>query len=509
MNRNIWELYKTSERGRRAIEVFNPNVDDLCAKAEEIFSFVTHIDEANAQYAGDMLYVIDANCQLDNMFPEDVNPTDFSNFERFIDNLMIVDVDQYGQRLPSAKAIWVKQGDYRAKSALIHLLSTYLYLSSEFYKPILYPSRFDVIMRNCDLLGIEIPEIPHSRQYRDFLIFYYRFCEQLHRFQSENQMTDAEFCACLYDFAPMLSENQEKGAMPNPINVWFTGASGGDFKVLDNPTTLMTRIWACNEHTRRGDLVVVYCLSPRSYIHSIWRADSNGVFNPFDYYKSRTTLSDGVVIPPITIQDLRNDIYFSQLPIVRKNLQGLNGVQLSSTDYAELLRLIQQKGGDITKLPQLYSSTVTVSSQLRIERDVEELLLIPTLMELGYSESDWSRQCTQKAGRGLKAIPDFVFFPHGEKHLQNAPMLIEAKYNMSSQGEFTKAFNQVYSYARLMRSSIMGICDKDRLIIYRADSNGVFDRSCPAFENHWAALKDAEVFNQLQQIIARPLIANL
>lgn len=509
MNRNIWNLYKSSERGQHAIEVFNPNAEDLCAKAEEIFAFVQLTDHTDPHYAGDMLYVIDANCQIDNLFPNNENPADLSCFERFIDKLSIIDVDESGQRLTNPKAMWLKSDNYRAKSAIIHLLSTYLYLISEVYKPILYPSRFDIIMRNCDLLGIELPEIPHSRQYRDYLIFYYNLCKQMQLFQSENQMTDAELCACLYDFAPMLSEHQEKASMPKPINVWFTGSNSKDFEVLDNPNIETPRIWACNEHTRRGDLVVMYCLSPRSYIHSIWRADSNGIFNPFDYHKSRTTLSDGVVAPPITLQDLRDDAYFSQLPIVKKNLQGLNGVQLSSKDYAELMRLIQQKGGDISKLPQLYGSTIASITNLRIERDVEEQLLIPTLIELGYSENDWSRQCTQKAGRGLKAIPDFVFFPHGEQHLQNAPMLIEAKYNMSSQNEFVKAFNQAYSYARMMRSTIMGICDKDRLIIYKADSNGVFDRNSPAFENHWAALKEAEVFNHLQQIIARPIVANL
>ena len=68
---------------------------------------------------------------------------------------------------------------------------------------------------------------------------------------------------------------------------------------------------------------------------------------------------------------------------------------------------------------------------------------------------------------------------------------------------------QAYSYARLMRSSIMGICDKDRLIIYRADSNGVFDRNCPAFENHWTALKETEIFNQLQQVIAKEIVHSL
>ena len=89
-------------------------------------------------------------------------------------------------------------------------------------------------------------------------------------------------------------------------------------------------IWACNERTRRGDIVVLYCTSPRSYIHSIWRSNSGGIFNPFDYYHCRTTVCDGILTPHITFKDLKDDEYMSQVPIVRRNLQGINGIELTA-----------------------------------------------------------------------------------------------------------------------------------------------------------------------------------
>lgn len=508
MNRNLWNLYKCSEQGKRAIEVFNPETKDIYTKAEEIFAFVQPIAEIEPRFGGDMLYILDCNCLLDKLIPEEGDISGINFFEQFIDRFQLIDIDEKGLRATATQAQLMKSHDYRAKSAFVHIISTYLYLLSDFYKPILYPSRFDIFMRHCDLLGIELPDIPHTTQYRDYLIFYYKICEKLTQFQAENQLTEAELCACIYDFAFMLNEEQPKSKLPKPTNIWFTGASGGDFRIIDNPDCQETHIWACNEYTRRGDIVVMYCLAPRSYIHSIWRAESNGIFNPFDYYKSRTALSEGVIIPSISIKELKADPYFSQLPIVKKNLQGLNGVQLSSSDYKELMRLITDKGGDPSNAPQLYCSTIS-SISIKLERDVEDQLLIPVLQELGYTSKDWSRQCTQKAGRGLKAIPDFVFFPKGEKHLQNAPMVIEAKLNVATQTEYIKAFNQAYSYARMMRSSIMGICDKERLILYRADSNGVFNRNCPIFEEHWAALREAETFNQLQRLIAKDIVSGL
>ncbi|MDR2886363.1 MAG: hypothetical protein LBU95_06255, partial [Rikenellaceae bacterium] len=139
------------------------------------------------------------------------------------------------------------------------------------------------------------------------------------------------------------------------------------------------------------------------------------------------------------------------------------------------------------------------------EKDVEEKLLIPLLTKLDYRETDWTRQLSQKAGRKEKAIPDFVFFPKGERHFQNAPMIIEAKYDMNSALERTKSYNQALSYARLMKSTVFGICDRDRLIIYK-ERCGTFDRFKPAFEKHWQSLRNGEVFRQLKLLIGRNVI---
>ena len=101
--------------------------------------------------------------------------------------------------------------------------------------------------------------------------------------------------------------------LPKPVNVWLTGADPGDIKTLDglgkkdnsgNPNFM----WACNERTCRGDIVVIYCLRPRSCFHSIWRAKIRGIFNPFDYYHCRTNLCDGIKIP-----DINNILFLQQV----------------------------------------------------------------------------------------------------------------------------------------------------------------------------------------------------
>ena len=157
-------------------------------------------------------------------------------------------------------------------------------------------------------------------------------------------------------------------------------------------------------------MVIVYCTSPRSYLHSIWRAASTGIFNPFDYYHCRTTIRDGVRLPEISFSDLKDDPYFSQLPIVRRNLQGVNGIELSAKDYSELLKLAERKGGNATDYPPLFIGGAVDFGEIKLERDVEENILIPILKRIGYKDSDWTRQLQLKAGRKEKAIPDFVFF---------------------------------------------------------------------------------------------------
>ncbi|MBK9256413.1 MAG: hypothetical protein IPM42_13080 [Saprospiraceae bacterium] len=274
---------------------------------------------------------------------------------------------------------------------------------------------------------------------------------------------------------------------------------------LQNPIKGEKSVWTCNENTKRGDIIVMYVLSPFSSIQSIWRADIDGVYTPFNYYNSRTKVTGGTIIPRITLTELKADPYFSQLGITRKNFQGVNGVQFSANDYKELQRLLKDKDFDISILPQLYRPDLEIEGNLKNEKDVEEKLLIPLLKKLGFAEADWTRQLSQKAGRKEKAIPDFVFLPKGEIHFQNARLVIEAKFDMSSNIEKTKSYNQALSYARMMKSSIFGICDKDRLLIYK-EHKGHFDRFKPTFEKHWQNINDAEVFRQLKLLIGKDAI---
>lgn len=103
-----------------------------------------------------------------------------------------------------------------------------------------------------------------------------------------------------------------------------------------------------------------------------------------------------------------------------------------------------------------------------------------------------------------------MFFPTGEKHAENAPMVIEAKYDMSSSRERFEAYKQSRSYAKMMSATIMGICDKEKLVLYKRNKNTSFDYNNLIFEAHWATINgDPEVGSTLKKLIGKEVVKAL
>ena len=93
---------------------------------------------------------------------------------------------------------------------------------------------------------------------------------------------------------------------------------------------------------------------------------------------------------------------------------------------------------------------------------------------------------------------------------ENAPFVIEAKYDMSSVLEQQKAFSQCLSYARMLHSKLMGICDKERILIYKVSNLGEADRSNPIFENHWKSVYSDNIIGiKLKKIIGAEIVREI
>ena len=516
MNKNIWNLYKNSERGKNAIDLFLIKDDDnLEEKIKAIFLFCKEYisDDKDEEWFLDDFFLIANNVDIIATELFDKEQT-LNKFATLIDNFELFYVEENDKkeivRVEDKKPI-IKQKDYKSIGTILAELSLFLYYACpDLFIPILFRERFDILLKILDVLEISLPSLPAKTDKRGRLLFYDDLNNEILRFARENDLTPEETCACIYDYAFMLmEEDNTETELPEPTNIWLNGAHRNDYKrYLQNPIAGEKIVWAGNENTKRGDVIIIYVGNPHSCIQSVWRADIDGLYPVFDWFNGRTKITNGILVPHITLKELKADTYFSQVPIIKKNLQGAYGVSFSANDYKELQRLLTEKGFDVSVLPKLYNPDLELVKDLKNEKDVEEKLLITLLEKLGYSVNDWTRQLSQKAGRKEKAIPDFVFLPKGEIHFQNAPMIIEAKYDMSSALERTKSYNQALSYARMMKSSIFGLCDKERLIIYK-EKNGNFDRFKPIFEKHWQSINDVEIFSKLKKLIGKEIIEKI
>lgn len=521
MDYNLKQYLDYNPEAKELIELFtlDETTTDFKGKLKSIFERVkdNYLFKEPTWFVDRFFYLV---CSIDyylKVVEKEENESYLDYFHRFIDLFEYVwikddDSSPFGR---SVGKVWFEKDKWRDKATLIDEFSlvTYFYNNSDWpIYPILYPSHFDRFVDCCNALGIEVPPIPPQSKAKERCHFFLDLCEKIDQFRMENELSKPEVCALLYGYAVHLTERPlvsvKKEDLPAPTRIWLTGASKEDYKSALNEET---SIWAGNEETRRGDIVIIYALNPHSHIHSVWRAVEDGNINPFNYYCNRITVSQKIEVPHVTSKELKEDEYMKNVSIVRKNLQGINGWELTIEDYNRLLFMFKQKGFDTSCLPAIERPELNLDVELKVEKDVEEKLLIPLLEKLGYeSNSDWSRQVVVKLGRKEKYIPDFVFFPKELSSSQvSAPFVIEAKYDMYNSSELRKAFDQGVSYARPLGSTFMGICDKKSLRIYKQSSQGLFSTSDIVFDDYWSSLQKPEVFNKLQKLIGKEEIAKL
>ncbi|NHW59168.1 type I restriction endonuclease subunit R, partial [Escherichia coli] len=87
---------------------------------------------------------------------------------------------------------------------------------------------------------------------------------------------------------------------------------------------------------------------------------------------------------------------------------------------------------------------------------------------------DYVKQLSIRAGRGSRVYPDYALHYNDKKGYERARIIIEAKFYMKNNKEVEEAFLQARSYANILESSTIILCDKIGLIIYKR--KGSFDR---------------------------------
>lgn len=453
-NKYVWDIYASGE-GKEIINFFERNFKE----------------EFSEEYA-------DKICELHKVYcPSEVIKNDIHHeltdlYKAIRDGEYLLENGEYTifSAIETLFNIFVNDGNsekncFKIFSYSLAFFSTYLALElNELFFPYYFKYNFNVLQNIAQEFEINLPDIPIKKDYKGRFFYYAKICEILYDFRIENNMSSSELCAFLYDFAPKYIGGTDSYIiknLPNPKSAYLIGGEKNDLFLSDSPDIITP--WQCNPDTLAGDMIVMYIKSPVSAINSVWRSVSVGFNDPFFFYYRCTYIALPQKINEITQTELKNDLVFKDLPIVRKNLQGINGVELYPSFYN---RLLDMANSDLPRFEFSYSN-----ENFALEKDVEEKIIKPFLNDLGYDKSDYVQQLYIKFGNhNHDLIPDFVIKPNFLNGDWSAFFIVEAKISVSSSKELEETRIQAQSYAKMLRAKFYVIIAKEGIWIYLNDA---------------------------------------
>lgn len=156
--------------------------------------------------------------------------------------------------------------------------------------------------------------------------------------------------------------------------------------------------------------------------------------------------------PLFTFNEFKADDKLKELPLIKANMQGINGRCMSFETYQHLTNLFESKGLQKHSLPELHNTKVDTGFA-KSEADVEEKLLEPLLSKLGFLQDDYMKQMPLRMGRGQAVYPDYVINYDTSKNKEKAEYIVEAKYSIPTKRQLEIDLGQARTYARRLQSS--------------------------------------------------------
>lgn len=368
------------------------------------------------------------------------------------------------------------------------------------FVPWLFQNQFHIFKMICDEFDIYIPDIPPQGEKEERWFYYGTLSVALQDFMIDNNLTIPELWAFLYDFAPkVVSANKSTSqSLPEPQSCFLVGANkgkNGDQEFLEEALNDDKSIsyWQVREYADIGDIVLIYMLSPKSAFCYKGRVLSKPIIDPFYPHYYSSIIGHIKKIPTLTLKEIKNDTILKDMPIVRKNMQGINGTRIDSVYYNRLRELL-----DKSNLPELSNEIpIAVDLQLQNENDVEEKLINPFLKELGIKESDYIRQFRAQVGRKDAVIPDYVVYPSktNKRGYESCKMVVEAKYIISSENDLINSRGQLISYARRLNAPIAILASNSQIFLYQSqdDYDDVIIYSWNDLQNNDEVVADAKL----------------
>ena len=491
LNRYVWNLYLESG-GKKVVQMFRRNFSE-----ELTTEYAEKISQMRREYCIREELIEDTRIQIEDLiqfYKDDGFSVSDSDEDISASSTQVEVLDKFYEML--IQNCQTPDAVFEEFTYSMSYYSTNLsILNPDLFIPYYYRCNFNVLQKICEEFEIELPVIPAKKDYKDRIYYYGEISKAFLEFAKENGLSRFELYAFLYDFAPKYIGGTDcyiVKELPAPRSAYFIGADKNDVSLADNPSEIT--FWQCNPDTRVGDMIVMYVRTPISAVQSIWRACSVGFIDPFFYYYRCVYMAHPVKIKPLTLEKIKKDSMLKQLPIVRKNMQGINGVELYPSVYNHLVSKTKAK----TLLLE-YEKTED-NDEYTCEKDVENKLIKPLIEKLGYKESEYEQQLYVEIGNHNKAlIPDFVLLPdktHG--HISGFG-IIEAKRSIPSDKVLKEVFVQARSYARILATKYCAVASKEKIwITHRKD-----DFEAIVFEASWNQLNQEDCFYELDKMIGK------
>lgn len=485
-----WLDYKDGRRGQKTIPEF-----------EKAASVDVTLDEQLA-----IIKRIDPNF-IENFGEKDEKWLS-NNLESFYNDLTSFTFSEIPTTIEEAKDFYegyTTMVDSSYKESVVNNLQITLNLYAicpKFFFPNLFVMNFIALQKFFDKYSLTLPEIPSRTDWKGRCMYYMEVCKIVYQFRIDNELSPAELCALMFEYAQGHVDVQEE-ALPEPSQAWLIGGTSGDGEINAN-----YRFWQANPDTKRGDILIHYEKHPIKAITAVWRAEENGIVDPLFYYYSNTYAGHKMDVPHITLDELKNDEFFRNPlspvgKLINKNFQGVNGWTVSGEDYKHFLDLWKAKGYDTSKLPKLYAPELPDGVIIVHESDVSNQLLRPTLNSMGWKEGvDYKPEVHFKAGRGSAKRPDFCLHVTGEGDDLEAKVIFECKLYMKNGKEIEANFTQGRSYAKWGNAQVLVLCDKVQILVYERH-NGSFDRN--KFKKfYWKEVMggNPDKYNELKRLLS-------
>lgn len=375
----------------------------------------------------------------------------------------------------------------------------------DYFLPYNFREKFNQVEEIHAAFGIPLPLVPGKGDKRGRARYYAAINAVWQEFRRDHGLSPVEMCAFLYDFALEFITPLDASDLPAPSKVWLITGGSWDIETADNATSDTVIRWGGNTAIRRGDILMLYLVSPRKAIDSIWRACSDGFVDPFFHYHGTVWICGQVKTEPVSLAEMKQHPLLSTKPAIKASFFGPSGkAAFTIEEYEAILEITKQKGQDLSFLPRIPLNEQLPLLDLQNERDVELQLIEPFLERLGYKETDWVRQMPVKMGRGERNYPDYAFGAKTGRGEECARMVLESKYQLSAHREFVDAFYQTKSYALRLQSRMMAMAAREGVWIFPPE-NGTFDLK-KYIHKTWADMANPDGFHEVLIRIGRDKI---